>query len=85
MVPENWVPIVMPDLGAAAAVQVVQWLVETPGPVMEGDRVLELLADGVLFHLSAESSGLLLQHDCRRGCLVAAGETLGWIASAADA
>ncbi|MCA9052765.1 MAG: hypothetical protein KDA75_02960 [Planctomycetaceae bacterium] len=74
----QWIPLLLPELGADE-VQVVQWLVEVNAPVGEGDRVLELLGGGVLFHLSAETSGILIQQDCHRGCIVQTGETLGWI------
>ena len=74
----QWIPLLLPELGADE-IQVVQWLVEVNAPVGEGDRVLELLAGGVLFHLSADTAGTLIQQDCHRGCLVRPGETLGWI------
>lgn len=74
----SWIPLLLPDLGADS-VQVVQWLVDTPANVVEGDRILELLADGVLFHLSTTGTGQLARQDCRRGCFVTKGETLGWI------
>jgi pyruvate/2-oxoglutarate dehydrogenase complex dihydrolipoamide acyltransferase (E2) component len=74
----QWMPVVVPELGADE-IEVVQWLVEIDSPVSLGDRLLELLADGVLFHLSADVSGVLMQLDCQRGGSVHAGETLGWI------
>lgn len=74
----QWIPIVVPELGGEP-VQVVQWLVEPGTSLVAGDRLLELLTAGVLFHLSADADGVLVQQDCTRGCLVNAGETLGWI------
>lgn len=79
----HWVPLILPELGASE-IEVVQWLVDPLTIVAEGDRVLELLADGVLFHLSADASGVLMQQDCQRGGSVAPGETLGWIEPADD-
>jgi pyruvate/2-oxoglutarate dehydrogenase complex dihydrolipoamide acyltransferase (E2) component len=74
------IPVVLPDLGSQQTT-IVQWLVEVPAKVTSGDRILELLADGVLFHLAAEADGWLVQQECRRGCGVTPGETLGWIES----
>jgi hypothetical protein len=48
-------------------------------PVVPGDRVVELLADGVLFHVSCDVPGILLRIERPRGSEVAAGETLAWI------
>ena len=53
-------PIMLPDLGVGdAPIQLVQWLVEVGAEVIEGERVAEVLADGVLFHVEAPASGLL--------------------------
>ena len=50
----------MPDLGLpAGSVRVSLWLVDVGAQVAEGDRVLELVADGVTVDLSAPIDGLL--------------------------
>lgn len=78
MIVAQWLPLLVPELGAED-VQVVQWLVEPRSQVSSGDRVVELLAGGVLFHLQAEVTGILIQVDCDRGCFVRTGETLAWV------
>jgi 2-oxoglutarate dehydrogenase E2 component (dihydrolipoamide succinyltransferase) len=50
----------MPDLGLpAGGVRVSLWLVDVGARVTEGDRVLELVADGVTVDLSAPVDGSL--------------------------
>ena len=50
----------MPDLGLpAGSVRVSLWLVDKGATVAAGDRVLELVADGVTVDLSAPSDGTL--------------------------
>lgn len=83
MMESNRTSITLPDLGAES-VQIVQWLVEPAAEVLSGDRILELLADGVLFHLSADVSGRLVRQERHRGCIVKTGETLGWIEPVSD-
>ena len=80
MLPTESFPLRVPELGADQ-IEVVQWLVEVGSPVNEGDRVVELLASGVLFHLSADQSGVLSRQDRSRGEIVQTGEILGWIES----
>jgi 2-oxoglutarate dehydrogenase E2 component (dihydrolipoamide succinyltransferase) len=54
------VPLLMPDLGLpAGSVRVSLWLVEKGATVSAGDRVVELVADGVTVDLSAPVDGVL--------------------------
>jgi pyruvate/2-oxoglutarate dehydrogenase complex dihydrolipoamide acyltransferase (E2) component len=79
------IPVAVPELGSAGrAVEVVQWLVDESRAVSVGDRIVELLADGVVFHLTSERSGRLERIERDRGAVVSAGETLAWL-EAADA
>jgi pyruvate/2-oxoglutarate dehydrogenase complex dihydrolipoamide acyltransferase (E2) component len=55
------VPLVVPELGLRDVALVVSlWLVPRGAAVMEGDRVVELLAGGVTIDLEAPVSGRLV-------------------------
>lgn len=77
------VPVTLPDLGVATA-RVVQWLVAPGAPVNAGDRIVELLAGGVVFHLAADISGVLVRIESGRGCEVSTGTALAWIRPSDD-
>jgi pyruvate/2-oxoglutarate dehydrogenase complex dihydrolipoamide acyltransferase (E2) component len=54
------VPLVVPELGLHDVALVVSlWLVPRGAAVVEGDRVVELLAGGVTIDLEAPASGRL--------------------------
>jgi len=53
------VPLVAPDLGIAGVV-VSLWLVAEGAEVLEGDRVVELVAGGVTVDLGAPVTGRLV-------------------------
>jgi pyruvate/2-oxoglutarate dehydrogenase complex dihydrolipoamide acyltransferase (E2) component len=54
------VDLTMPDLGLpAGGVRVSLWLVDVGSAVSAGDRVVELVADGVTVDLSAPVDGVL--------------------------
>ena len=55
------VRLVAPDLGVAGAA-VSLWLVPTGAEVVEGDRVVELVAGGVTVDLGAPVTGRLVAH-----------------------
>jgi pyruvate/2-oxoglutarate dehydrogenase complex dihydrolipoamide acyltransferase (E2) component len=84
MAARDWTPIAMPEL-RAGEVRVVQWLLDVGANVSCGDRLLEVLADGVLLHLQAETAGTLMRLDVQRGAALHRGVILGWIAPAGDA
>jgi len=48
-----------PDLGDAPIV-INQWLVDSGSDVLAGDRIAELISSGVVVHLAAPVSGVLL-------------------------
>ena len=53
-------PIVLPYQGVGdAPVRLVQWLVDVGAEAIEGERIAEVLADGVLFIVAAPASGVL--------------------------
>jgi pyruvate/2-oxoglutarate dehydrogenase complex dihydrolipoamide acyltransferase (E2) component len=73
------VPVVVPELKAGAPIRVVQWLVDPGTHVLAGDRVVEVVASGFLFHVEAPAEGVL--SDVVRGgrAEVGVGEVLGWV------
>ena len=76
-VPESraLVPLVAPDLGVAA-VAVSLWLVAEGAEVVEGDRVVELVAGGVTVDLGAPVGGRLVRQLVDEDAPVAAGAIL---------
>lgn len=53
-------PLILPDLGMGGRPIVLSlWLVPPGSEVAEGDRVVEVLADGVTVDLPAPASGIL--------------------------
>lgn len=81
--PAMRIPIVVPELGLDGLVLSL-WLVEQGTEVAEGDRVVELLADGVTVDLSAPASGVLVETLASEDDPVAVGQTLGVILAAED-
>ncbi|MEX0704675.1 MAG: biotin/lipoyl-containing protein [Planctomycetales bacterium] len=77
------VPITLPDLGAGdEPVRVSLWLVDPGQPVLEADRVVELLVSGITFDVSAPVSGTLTRVERIEHTIVATGDVLGWIDTA---
>ncbi len=73
-------PIIVPAISAADAdVRLGQWLVEEGEYVLQGDRIVELLTDGVLFQLSSPAEGSVRRTLISEGGRVAAGDCLGYI------
>ena len=62
-----------------APVRLVQWLVDVGAEVIEGERVAEVLADGVLFNVAAPVSGILTTIQASRGTKLRAADVLGQI------
>jgi pyruvate/2-oxoglutarate dehydrogenase complex dihydrolipoamide acyltransferase (E2) component len=67
-----------------APVAVSQWLVEPDGLVTVGDRLIELLADGVTVDLPAPTSGRLVEIVVVEDDEVKPGMILGWIEGEAE-
>ena len=74
------VPVVVPDLQAGGApIRVVQWLVDAGTQVYSGDRVVELVANGIVFHVEAPAEGVLSEIERGGRAEVGVGQVLGWV------
>jgi pyruvate/2-oxoglutarate dehydrogenase complex dihydrolipoamide acyltransferase (E2) component len=74
--------LVMPELGLAEeCVTISLWLVEVGDVVTDGDRVVELLSDGVTVDLPAPASGVLIEILSSEDDPVHTGQVLGVIES----
>ena len=71
-------PILLPDL-RAGAVTLSVWYAEPGEPVMEGERVVEVLADGATVDVLAPASGRLAEKRAFFGDPLTAGMVLGVI------
>lgn len=78
---ETLIPFRAPEIGAGSApIRIAQWLVEAGMPVSSGDRIVELLAEGIVFHATCEISGRIERIERPTGCIVRVGDVLAWIA-----
>jgi pyruvate/2-oxoglutarate dehydrogenase complex dihydrolipoamide acyltransferase (E2) component len=74
------IPVILPELGAGdEEMRVSCWLVDLGDEIGEGDRIVEILIDGVTFDLAAEQSGTLTRIEKPLDSVVRTGDTLGWI------
>lgn len=74
------VDLVVPDLGLGERpVFLSVWLVDGGSEVTEGDRLVELVSDGVTIDLSAPASGVLIKTLVAEDEQVMAGQTLARI------
>jgi 2-oxoglutarate dehydrogenase E2 component (dihydrolipoamide succinyltransferase) len=75
-------PLTLPDLGTGAEeLRVSCWLVDLGDTVDEGDRVIEILMDGITFDVLAEQSGTLAHIERPLDAVVRTGDVLGWLES----
>ena len=74
-VPRHLVPLVAPDLGVAGAALSL-WLVAEGAEVIEGDRVVELVAGAVTVDLGAPVSGRLVAQRVDEDEAITAGQVL---------
>ena len=73
-------PLTLPDLGMGEIpITVSLWLVEPGERVIEGDRVVEILAGAATVDLSAPTSGVLAEVLVDEDEPVTVGQTLGYI------
>ena len=73
-------PVLLPDLGSAdEPIRISCWLVDLGETVDEGDRLLEVLIQGVTFDVPAPATGTLSRIEKSLDAQVHAGEPLGWI------
>lgn len=69
-------PIIMPDLGAPAAILSV-WYVDPGDPVYAGDRVVEVLVDGATFDVTSPATGRLTARLALADDRLSPGQNLG--------
>jgi pyruvate/2-oxoglutarate dehydrogenase complex dihydrolipoamide acyltransferase (E2) component len=82
---EMRIPLTLPDLGAGdEELRVSCWLVDLGDCVDEGDRVVEILMDGMTFDVLAERSGTLARIERPLEAVVRTGDVLGWLESRED-
>ena len=72
----------VPQIGADRdRVEVGAWLVDVGQNFVAGDRLVELVLPGVVFHVAAEKSGRIVEMKRHSGAAVREGEMLAIIAS----
>jgi 2-oxoglutarate dehydrogenase E2 component (dihydrolipoamide succinyltransferase) len=71
-------PVLMPEVGAAEAVVSV-WFVRPGERVYAGDRLVELLLEGVTIDVSAPAAGVLTEKSVGLDQRVRAGQVLGYL------
>jgi 2-oxoglutarate dehydrogenase E2 component (dihydrolipoamide succinyltransferase) len=73
-------PVRLPDLGAGdEELRVSCWLVDLGDAVDAGDRIVEILLDGVTFDVTAEQSGIVTRIERALDSVVRRGDVLGWL------
>jgi pyruvate/2-oxoglutarate dehydrogenase complex dihydrolipoamide acyltransferase (E2) component len=79
-------PLTLPDLGVGdEELRVSCWLVDLGDAVDEGDRVIEILMDGITFDVLAERSGTLTRIERPLDSVVRTGDVLGWLETTEEA
>ena len=73
------VPIRLPELGASPVTLSV-WFAQVGEEVLEGERLVEVLADGATFDLTAPATGRLSEQRALPGDTLEPGQTLGIVA-----
>jgi pyruvate dehydrogenase E2 component (dihydrolipoamide acetyltransferase) len=74
------IAVILPELGAGEdELRVSCWLVDLGDVVEAGDRIVEILCDGVTFDVIAEQSGTVNRIEKPLESVVRAGDVLGWI------
>jgi pyruvate/2-oxoglutarate dehydrogenase complex dihydrolipoamide acyltransferase (E2) component len=71
-------PVVLPDLGAAP-VALSLWFAGVGESVFEGERLVEVLANGATFDVSAPVSGKLVERLAWPGDVLRPGQVLGFL------
>ena len=73
-------PVILPELGAGdEELRVSCWLLELGDAVVAGDRIVEVLCDGITFDVTAECSGTVARIERHLDSVVRSGDVLGWI------
>jgi 2-oxoglutarate dehydrogenase E2 component (dihydrolipoamide succinyltransferase) len=77
--------LVLPELGLADCPIVLSlWLVPLGSAVTEGDRLVEVLADGITVDLPSPASGVLVEIAAGEDDRLQVGQLLGVVEAAAD-
>jgi pyruvate/2-oxoglutarate dehydrogenase complex dihydrolipoamide acyltransferase (E2) component len=71
-------PILLPDLGAAAAILSV-WFVDPGDQVYAGDRIVEVLMDGATFDVSSPVTGTFAERLALPDDPLSPGQSLGTV------
>ncbi|MCA8998606.1 MAG: lipoyl domain-containing protein [Planctomycetaceae bacterium] len=72
-------PLQIPDLGTVQPIRLVNWLVRSGAQVIPGERLAELLTDGVVFHLESPVAGKFKSPRATPGQIVAPGDRVAMI------
>ena len=70
------VPIRLPDLGTGPVV-LSFWYARAGAALFEGERLVEVLADGITFDVAAPATGRLSERLAYDGDVLTPGQTLG--------
>lgn len=74
------IPVQVPDLGAGETpLGFVTWLVPRNARVIPGERIAELLAQGIVFLLESPAEGRLVRQIARAGEAVHCGDVIALI------
>lgn len=74
------VSVIVPDLGVAGRpVRFVGWLVPHRAHLIPGERIAELVVEGMDFHLEADVEGMLIERTAAPGDILNAGVVIGRI------
>ena len=75
-------PLRVPQLGGSLdlEIRIAGWLVEQGEMIRQGDRLVELLLPGVVYHVHSPATGYLQNQIPPAGTIVHAGDLLGQIA-----
>jgi len=71
-------PIVLPDLGAGRVTLSI-WYAEPGVPVLEGERLVEVLADGATFEVLSPATGHLMEKRVYPREVLSPGQVLGLV------
>lgn len=72
-------PIVIPNLGVGAWGQLSGWLVDDQSTVLAGERIAEVLVQGVLVDILSPCGGLCHWEAIPRGSRLESGQSIGAI------
>ncbi len=74
------IPVLIPELGVEdATITFLMWMVPNGAQVIPGERIAELLMQGVVFTLDADAEGTLIERPGLTGETVTVGQSIGEI------